>query len=41
MVHADVGRVRLVPVDDAGILVVVDTPEDFRELLARAVRADR
>ena len=41
VVHADVGRVRLVPVDDAGILVDVDTPEDFRELLARAVRADR
>lgn len=34
VVRANPGRVRLVPVDDAGILVDVDTPEDFRRLLA-------
>jgi len=34
VVRADPRRVREVPVDDAGILVDVDTPDDFRRLLA-------
>jgi molybdenum cofactor cytidylyltransferase len=34
VVRADPGRVREVAVDDPGILVDIDTPEDFRRLLA-------
>jgi len=41
VVRADAGRVRLVPVDDPGILVDVDTPEDFRRLLADQAREPR
>jgi molybdenum cofactor cytidylyltransferase len=38
VVRRDPGRVCEVPVDDAGILVDVDTPADMAALLARAAR---
>jgi molybdenum cofactor cytidylyltransferase len=34
VVRADPGRVRLVPVDDPGVVTDVDTPEDLERLLA-------
>jgi molybdenum cofactor cytidylyltransferase len=36
VVRADPGRVRVVPVDDPGILVDVDTPDDLQALLKAA-----
>ena len=36
VVHADATRVLEIPVDDAGVRIDVDTPDDFRRLTARA-----
>lgn len=36
VVHADAARVLEVPVDDAGVHIDVDTPEDFRRLTSRS-----
>lgn len=38
VVRADPGRVRVLDVDDPGILLDVDTPEDLRRLIAPAPR---
>lgn len=36
VVHADATRVLETPVDDAGVRIDVDTPDDFRRLTSRA-----
>ena len=35
VVRADAARVLEIPVDDAGVRIDVDTPDDFRRLTSR------